>query len=422
MKLSNKIKNFLCADIKIEVIINIILYSIILVMPFIVVNVSFPRYMVGKQIYLYSVGLFLPLIIIYIRPKKFTKEEIVAFVFLFTMLIPTIFSPVRDIALWGSTERGEGLVIFFIYIALFFLAHRYLIVNRKLLNIILISASIMSIYSIMQYYGFDPIQKWMFGHISRPQAIGLIGNRNFLSSYICIFLFISMGIYILKGGINYLIYSSILFTGLICSLTRSGWLAFFIYSLLGLSFIIKDKNKMKKAVIVLAIFLPIFIILNMSSGNESINRAKKTIYIDKSNEEVVIQDSGRIEIIKIALKVFKDSPLIGWGPDTLKYRLNYDYNELQNKYVTSNGGYIDKTHNEFLEYAVSNGIFNLISYLILIGLIIYKLVGNINNDSSKIMLLTLVGYLVQSFFNISVIMVAPLYWIFLGFTLQKSKS
>ena len=113
---------------------------------------------------------------------------------------------------------------------------------------------------------------------------------------------------------------------------------------------------------------------------------------------------------------------MGWGPDTLMYRLNDDYNELQNEYLNSHGGYIDKAHNEFLEYAVCNGVFNLLAYLVLIGLIIYKLIGEINNDISKVLLLTIIGYLVQSLFNISVIMVAPLYWILLGLSLQKSKS
>lgn len=420
--MGSKIRSFFEREIKIEILINILLYSVIIIMPFIVVNVSFPKYMVGKQIYLYAVGLLLTLIIIYLRPKKFNKEEIVAFIFLFTIMIPTVFSPVREIALWGSPERGEGLIIFFIYIMLFFLSHRYLIVNEKLLNTILIAASIMSLYSLIQYYGNDPIQKWMLGYINNPYSIGLIGNRNFLSSYLCIFLFISMAIYIFYSKKKYLIYSSILFAGLICTFTRSGWLAFLIYSILGLFFIVKNKNRLKKALILFMIFSSIFTILNLSSNNEVSNRAIKTVYVDDISKELVVQDSGRIIISKIVLKAFLDNPFMGWGPDTLMYRLNDDYNELQNEYLNSHGGYIDKAHNEFLEYAVCNGVFNLLAYLVLIGLIIYKLIGEINNDISKVLLLTIIGYLVQSLFNISVIMVAPLYWILLGFSLQKSKS
>ena len=421
MKLSNQIKSFLCKDIEIETIINILLYSIILVMPFIVVNVSFPRYMVGKQIYLYIVGLLLTLIVIYLRPKKFTREELVAFIFLLTIMIATIFSPVRDIALWGSPERGEGLIVFFIYIILFFLSHRYLIVNEKLLNITLITTSIMSLYSIAQYYGMDPIQRWMFGYISRPEAIGLIGNRNFLSSYICIFLFISMAIYIFRGNKIYLIFSNIFFVTLLCTLTRGGWLAFLFYSFVGGILILKRKECLKRALLIFITFTLRFIFLNITTNNKVISRTDKELIISEEGE-FKNSAGSRVNILKMSSKAFLNKPFLGYGPDTLKIRLLEDYPEESLAHIEKYNEIVDKSHNEFLEYAVSNGIFNLLAYLILIGLIIYKLIGEINNDISQIMLLTLIGYLVQSFFNISVIMVAPLYWIFLGFSLQKIKS
>ena len=47
-------------------------------------------------------------------------------------------------------------------------------------------------------------------------------------------------------------------------------------------------------------------------------------------------------------------------------------------------------------------------------MIIIGLIKNIADDKFKIMFLVLIGYLIQSFLNISVVMVAPLYWIFLG--------
>ena len=421
MKLSNKINSFLCKDIEIETIINIILYSIILVMPFIVVKSYFPVYVFGKQFYLYIVGLLLTVIIIYLRPKKFTKEELVAFIFLLTIMIPTIFSPVRDIALWGSHERGEGFFIYCIYIILFVLSRRYLIVNKKDINIIFSVISIMAIYSVLQFYGFDLIQRWIFGKIIAKESIGFIGHRNFFSTYICIFLFLSTAIYIFKGNKIYLIFSNIFFAALLCSLTRGGWVAFLIYSFVGGIFILKRKECLKRAILIFITFTSVFICLNITTSNKIISRSDKELIISEDGE-FKNSAGARVNILKMSSKAFLDRPFLGYGPDTLKTRLLQDYTEEAIDHIEKYNEIVDKSHNEFLEYAVSNGIFNLIAYLILIGLIIYKLIGNINNDSSKIMLLTLIGYLVQSFFNISVIMVAPLYWIFLGFTLQKSKS
>ncbi|MDV4149356.1 hypothetical protein R0131_00750 [Clostridium sp. AL.422] len=52
----------------------------------------------------------------------------------------------------------------------------------------------------------------------------------------------------------------------------------------------------------------------------------------------------------------------------------------------------------------------------------YKLIKSIRSDLSKVLLLTLIGYLVQSFFNISVVMVAPIFWIFLGVCAKEKDS
>jgi uncharacterized membrane protein YfhO len=57
---------------------------------------------------------------------------------------------------------------------------------------------------------------------------------------------------------------------------------------------------------------------------------------------------------------------------------------------------------------------NSISYISLISVILYKLFKHREDDVSKIFMLTIMGYIVQSFFNNSVIAVAPLYWILLG--------
>lgn len=417
--MSNKFKNLFTKEIDIkvdlEILINFILYSVILILPFIVVNFSYPRYLVGKQIFLYSIGFLAFITLILVRPKKIKLVEIVSGLFLLTIFIPTTLSPEKSIALFGNTYRGEGFIIYFIYINLFVLSSRYFKINERLLDIILVSACIMSIYGVIQFYGFDPVQMWAYGYIdSLNNSFGLIGNRNFFSSYICIFLFISTAMHILKGGKKYLIYGTILFSGLICSLTRGGWLGFLIFAIVGVFFIIKDKVKIKRAIVVFLLFSAVFFGINITNNNSILSRADNTV-TKGDDGEIKINDSGRIEILKISMRAFLDKPLIGWGPDTLSERLSADYPKEYEEHLASHNSFIDKAHNEFLEYAVSNGIFNLIAYLTLIGITIYNLWSNIKETKVKVLFLTLIGYLFQSFFNISVIMVAPIFWVFLGY-------
>lgn len=152
----------------------------------------------------------------------------------------------------------------------------------------------MSIYGVMQFYGFDSIQMWAYGYIdSLNNSFGLIGNRNFFSNYICIFLFTSTAMHILKGEGKYLIYGAILFSGLTCSLTRGGWSGFLIFAISGGFFIIKDNVKIKRAIVVFLLFSDVFFGINITNNNTILIRADNTV-AKGDDGEIKINYGGRI--------------------------------------------------------------------------------------------------------------------------------
>jgi putative inorganic carbon (HCO3(-)) transporter len=413
-ELRGKLKGIATREYTREEIINVILYMTISLVPLIITNTTWV-YINGKLGALYIVGVIGVILGARYMMKPFYLEKKIALIFLLTILIVSILSPVSKIAFIGSDARGEGFIILAIYVILFLLATKYLKINNLGINIIFISASIISIYGIFQFYGIDPIQQFIFGSIqSGYGAISTIGNRNFLSNYICIFLFVSSSMYIFKKEKKYFFFAIIQFAGLLCAMTRSGWLAFLVFSLIGLIFIIKRKDCLKRALIIFITFTMIFAVLNITSNSAILGRTDKQIIISEEGE---LQDSiaDRSLILRISWNAFIDSPFKGYGPDTLRTRIIEDYPEESLEYMLNRSSYIDKAHNEYLEYAVSCGIFTLISYLVLIGFIIKGLIKGIGNDLNKVLLLTLIGYLVQAFFNISTVAVAPLYWIFLGY-------
>ena len=181
-----------------ETIINIILYMTILIMPLIVVNVSSPRYVLGKLMFLYVAGFFLLVNLILDHKIKFKKEHIIVLLFLATILVSCIFSPYKIIAFFGTKERSEGFVTIAIYILLFIASSEYLKVTEKSINLILTIVNIHATYGILQFYKFDPIQKWALGYIEVNDSIGLLGNRIFFSIYILFFLVFSTFAYIFK--------------------------------------------------------------------------------------------------------------------------------------------------------------------------------------------------------------------------------
>ena len=322
-------------------IINMMLYATILIMPLIVVKVSVRRYSLGKLMFLYVVGIFLLINIFkdFFKGKKIRikKEYVVLIIFLLSILIVSILSPYRMTAIFGNNIRNEGFLTICIYLILFFASCEYLKITEKSLDIILLIGSLHGVYGIFQFYNIDPIQKWILEEITTNHSYGLLGNRNFFSAYIVLFLVLALGRYILKGGTKNLIFSIILFSALICSLTRSGWLSILVVGVFGILFIIKRKECIKRALIILLVFVLSIFVLNVTSNGSVFGRVQHTrdeinLISEKDmntedSKNIASSINSRNEITKIYLKAFFDSPFLGTGPDTFNNRLMDDYTD-----------------------------------------------------------------------------------------------
>ena len=401
--LKEKLKKANTVQLTKEQIINIILYMTIIVMPLIVTKKIEPKFLMTKLAFLYIACTLAFIVFIWNRKYDFKKEHIFAILFILSILISVIFSPFKKTALWGSFSRYEGFVSILIYVVLFIISSQYFKVNKKSINLLLIVGSIMGIYGVLQVLGIDPIQDWMFdGNITKV-AYGTIGNRNFFSSYLILFLTLSTVLYIFKGEKKYLIYTILIYLGELCTLTRSGWIAYFICLVL-LSFFAFKNKKIKRILILLIVLAITTIGINFISQNQVSGRIEhsKTEFSNKVESSRNSSTRERIDILRVCLNVFKDSPFLGTGPDTLGERLSKDYKNYVNEHVKLYGATIDKAHNEYLEYAVSCGIFTLIFYLILIFCILKGILKNIKDDKFKIILSVILSYLIQATLNISV--------------------
>ena len=219
-------------------------------------------------------------------------------------------------------------------------------------------------------------------------------------------------------------------------MTRSAWVGFAFASLIGLIYIIKnfDKCILKRAIyivvgcgiiIYLCLFPPKFI--NISNYNtaslfdkrlELMNEEFNILFSDSKDNNLekakMRIGSGRVAIWKLTLKLISKSPLLGSGPDTLIDGLLYHLKDDTYNYILSTNGYFDKAHNEYLQIAATIGIPALIVYLAFIAQIIAKSKNMFRNSITFIFIVPIISYLVQAFFNISTIGVAPIFWCLLG--------
>jgi putative inorganic carbon (HCO3(-)) transporter len=79
--------------------------------------------------------------------------------------------------------------------------------------------------------------------------------------------------------------------------------------------------------------------------------------------------------------------------------------------------YYDKAHNEYLEKLVCEGIFSCLTYIIMLFVIFiksFKYIIRCDDYVVSALFFAFIGYCVQAFFNISVIHMAPLFYIVCG--------
>ena len=386
------------------------------IMPLIMYPYGDDSYYLPKTIFLYVMCPLLIMILLLDR-KRLTidKKDTTLMIFLLFVLISTFFSMNITISVLGNEVRYEGLIMIIFYGIIYYTAKRYLVLDKKAIGFIAVVSIIIAIYSIFQYYNIDPIPKDTYHALIKNNSIGTQGNRNFLSTYITLFLPIILGLYILKGRIKFLIAATILFSSLLCTLTRSGWLAFLIYSLLGLIYVIRKNNKkyLKRIGIIFIIFTIVTVGINISTSGSIMGRGEQLA----KDAGTISEDSGsgRIYIWNLAIKITEAHPFLGSGPDTFRYVIEKEFTNEGIAWIQKHNSVIDKAHNEFLQISSTMGIPALLAYLLFLIFIIKDNFKNIfKNEVSFLFGITIIGYLVQSFFNISVINVAPLFWMLLG--------
>ena len=95
---------------------------------------------------------------------------------------------------------------------------------------------------------------------------------------------------------------------------------------------------------------------------------------------------------------------------------------VDGKPITRNNQAYDKAHNELLQILVTQGVFSFLSYVCLYFLIIKNGIKYAFKDKEIYYILPIIGYIVQAMFSISVVTVAPIFYIAMGLTINRENS
>ena len=357
--------------------------------------------------------IILILIVVY-RKISWDFVSFCALIWLILAFIASINSYNQELAFIGFFKgfgRYEGFFSLLSYVILWFAAKNFLKINHKRILIWFIGLIPFAIYALIQYYGHDPLVK-NYGFV--PGIFSTIGNPNFVGSLALMLVVLSSVLFVSTKKWIYFTFSMLFFSTFVVCQTRSAWLAGALVLVIFLLYQIIRKRNFYFSSFLVCGFVMVCLILFSTHRQNSVIQKFKTITneLDPSNE---YGGSGRLKIWSITQKIILANPYLGVGPENLRLAIKTEQPKLENDYYRRKGTRIDKAHNEYLHMAAICGIPALFSYLLLLGMsFTASLKSKLNSTLSMAIFLMVLAYVIQAFFNISVIAVAPVFWIFLG--------
>ncbi|WP_284036121.1 O-antigen ligase family protein [Neobacillus sp. 114] len=365
--------------------------------------------------------------------KPYQSVELIVVIFLCLAIISTIFSVNLKTSLYGTKYRYEGILTYFSYLSIFLFSYKLLDVNK--IQKIFIGMAIVSIpasiYGVLQHYFLDFFPR-NSSKLLDPRSYSFFDNANFFGSYLVLIILGTISLYLTaknrKQSTYFLFIIGLAFIALLFTQTRSGYVGVFC-GLTLISFLVVFKRRQlwenwTKLIITLMV---IFIAINVLEQGNYINRLVSVVsdskkLVEKDNTDQV--GSFRFFIWRKSLPLIHDYFWTGSGPDTLEYVFP---NDKEKKKIFGDM-VVDKAHNEYLHMAITLGVPALLVYLLLLSIILWRTLqaAKAAKGNDKIILLCLfsaiTGYLIQAFFNISVVPVAPLFWATIGMTLAKAEA
>ena len=419
-------------------IVSIVIILIAVLSPLLIAPVILVNHPVIYKFWTLVIGGSLLLVLLLLNYKDFKtdKKDILLLIFLLLIMISTFLSSNIKTSLIGHATRYEGLIAFTAYALIYICTKKFFKYENynELLNILFVIYMIIGILGIAQRY----VDNFRLYPIFNKGVCATFSNSNFFASFISLVLPITIPIYIFKGNKKAFILSIVMFFNLISCLTRSAWVAFILISIVFFIYLIRQKNikYFKRIVLLIICFLSIIIFLyngfsflnKRIEKNDNKNILTVQYKIERIEKEIKLVRKGkinklgsdRVEIWIMTIKLIKQVPIFGCGTDNLFNGLREYCQEEFYAFHDRTNAYVDKAHNEYLQIAATTGIPSLIVYLAFLSLVLFSKFKTMFKDRVVLIIcLAIYSYLIQAFFNISTLGVAPLLYMLLGLVDNK---
>lgn len=358
-----------------------------------------------------------------------TPLDLPILLFLAAQTISTVISIDPHTSLWGYYSRFHGgLMSTVSYTVLYYALVTHFSGEPKaiknLLTAILSSAVVTSLYAVLEHFGID---KNIWVQDVQNRVFSTLGQPNWLSAYLVALLPLTLFLSIssantkhclLNIGLSLLYLTAILFTK-----SQSGIGATAVILLL---FFIVTSIQKKKSWLLLSL-IPFIALLFVFKGSAiektfaSLNKINPfysdtlTIITEENKTRIGGSDSMAIRRVvwEGAIKLGLQHPIFGTGVETFGYSYYWVRPAAHN--LTSEADFLyNKAHNEYLNFLANTGFVGLVTYLFLIGSILYLFLNKKtdHNDLKLPLLFGLISIMITNYFGFSVVNVALFFFLF----------
>ena len=340
----------------------------------------------------------------------------------------------------GKYARFEGLVSFFSYAALFFLAVQVLRTagrRRALARSAVLAGAFVAFYAILQYLGLDPIHWGQPTPFESGRAFSTMGNPEFLGTYLVLPLLVAPALALTEDRTGWRVAYGLCFflltAGWVVAFTRGAWIGGIVGLALLTFAVVRGRVRLLTgdlvSLAVAAAVVAVLVVRSLGSSSEVTNVATRFRSILNTGTGSALT---RREIWKSALEMVRDRPLVGHGPDT--FRLVY--RQYETVAYSRAAGFLsipDNAHDYPLQLAASIGI---PGFLLFAAVFVSGLASSARTvfarpsegagtsfdqgagQGERLVLAgfwcAIVAYLASLLFSLSVVGSTPLLWVFLG--------
>lgn len=361
-----------------------------------------------------------------LRPASVDRAVLLpALAFAVVAIAATVGSVDPAWSLRGAPWRNEGLWTLLAYVAIFLASAslRQPSLIRWWLAATLVGASLVALYGIAQYAGYEWIRRdWQ--RVGWWQAFSTTGNPNWLGAYMALALPLALAAVATARGAGGLVASTVAL-GLIhltalLTYGRAAWLAVALVVGVTGALVFWQRRALPVhryfgGLLLLALVTGIFFapgspLTRGSEGPAPLPRAQSIVEWRDTSIEL------RFYLWRETAALLRRRPLLGSGPETLP--LVFPQRDPGKVRILGTSLTVDKAHNETLDMAMSVGLLGVGTFWWLVLTCLrraWRAAGTSDAAALGIACLAgILGYLFDLQFHFSVVSVAPVFWSVLG--------